>query len=240
MWTSALIIGEMDSITDLFSRHLTRAGFEVNHRTSALGGLEIALQKQPNLILLNCREGDFANMQLSRSLREELLGEDFSIVIIGEKDDAITRRFALEAGANDYIVDKGEEQDLLFRVDRILRGDPHCDSRVLRYADVEMDLERHRVRRRDVALSLTATQFNLLRHFMEHPHHVFTRTRLREEVWGANRDIDEKTVNAAIHRIRQELDSAGGPPLIRTVRGIGYSLDGGGNKDTLIYPSYFG
>ena len=230
MWKfRILLIGEDSPVIELFCQQLIDSDFEVHRSRSALKGLDLALEKQPDVILLNCRQGNFANLQLSRSLREALEGQDVSVIVIGENDDALSRRSALEAGADDYLAEKAGKRHLLSRINRILRGDPDDGGRVLTYADVEMDVDRYRVRRRGVALSLTTTQFKLLRHFLEHPHRVFTRTRLKEEVWGADSNIDETTINASIRRIRQVLGSVGGPELIRTVRGIGYSLDGNGN-----------
>ena len=95
----------------------------------------------------------------------------------------------------------------------------------LAYRDIEMDVEAHRVRRGGKPVQLGPTEFRLLRHFLEHPGRVFSRDRLLESVWQHDPDIDARTVDVHIRRLRLSLNEGGLPDLIRTVRSAGYSLD---------------
>jgi two-component system phosphate regulon response regulator PhoB len=93
------------------------------------------------------------------------------------------------------------------------------------YADLEMDVVAHRVRRSGEQVALGPTEFRLLKHFLEHPGRVFSRERLLDAVWSHDPDIDARTVDVHIRRLRQALNGAGRGDLIRTVRSAGYSLD---------------
>jgi len=93
---------------------------------------------------------------------------------------------------------------------------------------VEMDVAAHRVRRNGDQVALGPTEFRLLKHFLEHPGRVFSRERLLDAVWSHDPDIDARTVDVHVRRLRQALNSSGRPDLIRTVRSAGYSLDSDG------------
>jgi len=95
----------------------------------------------------------------------------------------------------------------------------------LAYADIEMDTASHRVRRAGSPVMLGPTEFRLLKHFLEHPGRVFSRERLLDSVWSHDPDIDARTVDVHVRRLRQALNTGGQPDLIRTVRSAGYSLD---------------
>ena len=95
----------------------------------------------------------------------------------------------------------------------------------LRLADLEMDVVRHKVKRGGRSIVLGPTEFRLLKHFLEHPARVFSRERLLDAVWGRDRDIELRTVDVHIRRLRQALNIEGRPELIRTVRSAGYALD---------------
>ena len=102
---------------------------------------------------------------------------------------------------------------------------PALAGEQLSYRDIEMDVEAHRVRRAGKPVQLGPTEFRLLRHFMESPGRVFTRERLLDAVWQHDPDIDARTVDVHIRRLRKALNEGGRPDMIRTVRSAGYSLD---------------
>ena len=112
------------------------------------------------------------------------------------------------------------------RVGAVLRRvRPALAGEQLAYADLEMDVAAHRVRRGGQPVSLGPTEFRLLKHFLEHPGRVFSRERLLDAVWTHDPDIDSRTVDVHVRRLRQALNAGGRPDLIRTVRSAGYSLD---------------
>jgi two-component system phosphate regulon response regulator PhoB len=112
------------------------------------------------------------------------------------------------------------------RVSAVLRRiRPGLAGERLSYADLEMDVAAHKVRRDGKPIALGPTEFRLLKHFMEHPGRVFTRERLLDAVWSHDPDIELRTVDVHVRRLRKTLNEGGKPDLIRTVRSAGYSLD---------------
>ena len=105
---------------------------------------------------------------------------------------------------------------------------PALAGEQLAFGDIEMDVEAHRVRRAGKLVQLGPTEFRLLRHFMEHPGRVFSRDRLLDAVWAHDPDIDARTVDVHIRRLRKALNDGGHTDVIRTVRSAGYSLDAEG------------
>jgi two-component system phosphate regulon response regulator PhoB len=141
----------------------------------------------------------------------------------GEESDRVR---GLETGADDYVTKPFSPRELLARVGAVLRRmRPALAGEQLSYGDIEMDVEAHRVRRAGKPVQLGPTEFRLLRHLMEHPGRVFSRDRLLDAVWAHDPDIDSRTVDVHIRRLRRALNEGGHPDLIRTVRSAGYSLD---------------
>ena len=120
-------------------------------------------------------------------------------------------------------------RELVARVGAVLRRvRPALAGEQLRYAGLEMDTVTHKVRRDGDAVALGPTEFRLLRHFLEHPGRVFSRERLLDSVWGHDADIEPRTVDVHIRRLRQAINAGGRSDVIRTVRSAGYALDADG------------
>jgi two-component system, OmpR family, phosphate regulon response regulator PhoB len=117
-------------------------------------------------------------------------------------------------------------KELVARVGAVLRRvRPALAGEQLSYADLDMDVAAHRVRRNGDQITLGPTEFRLLKHFLEHPGRVFSRERLLDAVWAHDPEIDTRTVDVHVRRLRQALNAGGRADLIRTVRSAGYSLD---------------
>jgi two-component system phosphate regulon response regulator PhoB len=141
----------------------------------------------------------------------------------GEESDRIR---GLETGADDYVTKPFSPRELIARVGAVLRRmRPALAGEQLSYGDMEMDVQGHRVRRAGKPVQLGPTEFRLLRHLMEHPGQVFSRERLLEAVWPHDPDIDARTVDVHIRRLRKAINDGGQSDPIRTVRSAGYSLD---------------
>ncbi len=144
----------------------------------------------------------------------------------GEEEDRVR---GLETGADDYVTKPFSPRELVARVGAVLRRvRPALAGEALTYADIEMDTVGHKVRRAGEVVSLGPTEFRLLKHFLEHPGWVFSRERLLDAVWGHDSDIESRTVDVHIRRLRKAINIGDRPDIIRTVRSAGYSLDAGG------------
>ncbi len=136
----------------------------------------------------------------------------------------------LETGADDYVTKPFSPRELIARIAAVLRRvRPALAGEVLRYADVEMDVVSHKVRRDGQAVPLGPTEYRLLRHFLEHPGRVFSRERLLDSVWAHDHEIELRTVDVHVRRLRKALNDGRKQDLIRTVRSAGYALDADGD-----------
>ena len=141
----------------------------------------------------------------------------------GEEEDRVR---GLETGADDYVTKPFSPRELIARVNAVLRRvRPALAGEVLSFADLEMDTVAHKVRRAGQLVALGPTEFRLLRHLLEHPGWVFSRERLLDSVWGQDSEIELRTVDVHIRRLRKAVNAGGLPDIIRTVRSAGYSLD---------------
>ena len=143
------------------------------------------------------------------------------------RGDETDRVRGLDIGADDYVPKPFSMSELVARVRALMRraGGTAASNEVLRYADVEMDLAEHRVRRSGREVRLGPTEFRLLRHFLENPQRVFSRERLLDAVWGRDVYVEPRTVDVHIRRLRKALNDGAQTDLIRTVRSAGYALD---------------
>jgi two-component system phosphate regulon response regulator PhoB len=143
----------------------------------------------------------------------------------GEEEDRVR---GLETGADDYVTKPFSPRELVARVGAVLRRvRPALAGEQLTYSDIEMDTVGHKVRRSGEVIPLGPTEFRLLKHFLEHPGWVFSRERLLDAVWGHDSDIESRTVDVHIRRLRKAINRGDRPDIIRTVRSAGYALDSG-------------
>lgn len=187
--------------------------------------IRAALDGSYDLVLLDGRVDPQRGLQICRGLRaiDEL--RSTPIVVLTRTEDTGTRVAALEAGADDCVSQSLGGREFLLRLQAaVRRTGAGEDERCLSYADLELDLQRFKVRRAGATINLPSVQFRLLRHFLEYPTVVFSRRQLLEQVWK-DTSIDERTVNVAIVRLRRAINSRGGSNLIRSVPGMGYALD---------------
>jgi len=134
----------------------------------------------------------------------------------------------IETGADDYVVKPYSPREVVARIKGLLRrADPSLASETLAYADITMDLSRHKVTRDGQAVRFGPTEFRLLKALLKKPGQVYSRERLLDMAWGRDVYVDDRTVDVHIRRLRKVLNANGGPDLIRTVRGEGYAIDAG-------------
>ena len=186
----------------------------------------MARESPPDLVLLDWMIEGVAGIEVCRRLRRAPATAQVPIIMLTARGEEADRIRGLETGADDYVAKPFSPRELVARVGAVLRrARPALAAERLAYADLEMDLVAHKVKRAGHMVALGPTEFRLLRHFLERPGRVFSRERLLDSVWGQDSDIELRTVDVHIRRLRKAINAGGRPDVIRTVRSAGYALD---------------
>ncbi len=223
---SLLLVEDDTALAELLDWHFQQEGYEVVRTPDGEEALLLARESPPDIVLLDWMIEGLSGIEVCRRLRRTSETANVPIIMLtarGEEEDRIR---GLETGADDYVTKPFSPRELVARVAAILRRvRPSLVGEVLVYADIELDAVAHKSKRGGQSLQLGPTEFRLLRHFLEHPGRVFSRDRLLDAVWGMDSDIELRTVDVHIRRLRKAVNLPGLPDLIRTVRSAGYALD---------------
>ena len=221
-----LLVEDDRALADLLMWHFEREGYEIVRTADGDEALLLAEERTPDLVILDWMIEGVSGIEVCRRLRRRASTSAVPIIMLTARGEESDRIRGLETGADDYVTKPFSPRELLARVGAVLRRvRPALAGEQLSYGDLEMDVQSHRVRRGGKPVSLGPTEFRLLRHLMENPGRVFSRERLLAAVWTHDPDIDERTVDVHVRRLRRALNQDGGTDLIRTVRSAGYSLD---------------
>jgi two-component system phosphate regulon response regulator PhoB len=221
-----LLVEDDRPLAELLTFHLTRAGYEVVHTGDGHDALDLARSKAPDLVLLDWMIEGTSGIEVCRQLARMKHSKPVPIIMITARGEETDRIRGLDTGADDYITKPFSPKEMLARIAAVLRRvRPALAGETLAFEDLEMDLATYRVRRAGRPVHLSPSEFRLLRHFMESPRRVFTREGLLETVWSEGSELDLRTVDVQIRRIRKALNEGGKPDLIRTVRSAGYALE---------------
>jgi len=221
-----LLVEDDRALADLLLWHFDREGYDIVRTADGDEALILAEERTPDLVILDWMIEGVSGIEVCRRLRRRASTAHVPIIMLTARGEESDRIRGLETGADDYVTKPFSPRELLARVGAVLRRvRPALAGEHLAFSDIEMDIEAHRVRRGGEPVQLGPTEFRLLRHFMEHPGRVFSRERLLDAVWGHDPDIDSRTVDVHIRRLRKSLNAGGGADVIRTVRSAGYSLD---------------
>jgi two-component system phosphate regulon response regulator PhoB len=224
-----LLVEDDPALADLLKWHFEREDFDVAHTPDGDEALLLAAETPPDIILLDWMIEGISGLEVCRRVRRAPETANVPIIMLTGRGEEADRVRGLETGADDYVTKPFSPRELVARVRAVLRRvRPALAGELLKFADLEMDIVSHKVKRAGKTIPLGPTEFRLLRHFLEHPGRVFSRARLLDSVWGRDRDIELRTVDVHIRRLRQAINIGGKPELIRTVRSAGYALDDDG------------
>jgi two-component system phosphate regulon response regulator PhoB len=218
-----LLVEDDRSIAELVTFHFTRAGYTVTSTPSGEEAQLLVDEIRPDLLILDWMVEGISGIELCRRLRRKPATANLPILMLTARGEEADRLRGLETGADDFITKPFSPKELVARAGAVLRRvRPALAAEALDYGGLEMDLSAHRVRRDGKTVPLGPTEFRLLRHFLENPGRVFSRQQLLDAVWRHNEDIELRTVDVHIRRLRLAL---GEPDIVRTVRSAGYALD---------------
>lgn len=221
-----LVVEDEGALQKLLAYNLKAADFDVVQAYDGEEALMLIEEREPDLVLLDWMLPQLSGLELCRRLRRRPETSAVPIIMLTARGEEPDRLRGLETGADDYITKPFSPAELLARIRAVLRRvRPAFADQVLSFHDLRMDLMAHRVFRRDREIHLSPTEFRLLRHFLENPGRVFSRSALLDRVWGGELDIELRTVDATIRRLRRALNAGEDADLLRTVRAEGYSLD---------------
>jgi len=222
MEKTILIIEDDTDILNLIDWHLKAEGYNTLQSKDGKEGLEIAIQKRPDLIILDLMLPGMDGFQVCKTLKRNETTDSIAIIMLTAKGEEVDRVVGFELGADDYIVKPFSPRELVLRIRAIMRrSDRENDKLVLlRHKDLNIDPERFQVYIGDAPLQLTLTEFNLLLELIQNKGRVRTRDQLLDRVWGYQFEGYARTVDTHIRRLRQKI----GPYAddIETVRGVGY------------------
>lgn len=219
-----LVVEDEPKTGDYLKQGLIEAGFVVDLARDGHDGLHIALTEMQDLVILDVMLPGLDGWQLLQGIRRA--GKDVPVLFLTARDNVDDRVKGLELGADDYLVKPFAFSELLARVRTLLRrGKSNRESEILRAADLNLDLIRHRASRAGKRIDLTAKEFALLELLLRRQGEVLPRSLIASQVWDMNFDSDTNVVEVAIRRLRAKVDDNFERKLIHTVRGMGYVLE---------------
>jgi two-component system, OmpR family, response regulator len=219
-----LVVDDELYITDLLGAALRFEGFTVEVASTGTEAMAMAQKGRHDLVLLDVMLPDVNGTEICRRLRAE--GIDTPVLFLTARDATEDKVAGLTVGGDDYVAKPFSLDELVARIHAILRrtaGPGGADSDRLVFADLEMDDDTHEVWRQGVLIDLTATEFNLLRYLLENARRVMSKSDIVDHVWTYEFDGDPNIVETYISYLRKKIDNFD-PPLIHTIRGVGYSL----------------
>jgi two-component system phosphate regulon response regulator PhoB len=224
-----LLVEDDAALAELLIYHFTREEFEVQQTPDGEEAMLLATENPPDLVLLDWMIEGVSGIEVCRRLRRLPGTANVPIIMLTARGEEADRVRGLETGADDYVTKPFSPRELVARVGAVLRRvRPALAGEQLAYADIEMDIVSHKVKRGGDPIQLGPTEFRLLKHFLEHPGRVFSRERLLDSVWGHDSYIEPRTVDVHIRRLRKAINLGGKSDIIRTVRSAGYALDNEG------------
>jgi two-component system OmpR family response regulator len=219
-----LVVDDEAPITELLSTALRYMGYEV--ATAATGGaaLESASKSPPDLVVLDVMLPDIDGFEVCRRLRAD--GDFVPVIFLTARDAEEDRVTGFIRGGDDYVTKPFSLEELTLRIGALLRRTKTADvpaEHRLKYRDLEMDEDRHQVWRAGAEVRLSPTEFRLLRYLMLNAERVLSKQQILDHVWQYDFNGDDNVVETYVSYLRRKLDT-GHEPLIRTVRGFGYTL----------------
>jgi two-component system copper resistance phosphate regulon response regulator CusR len=221
-----LIVEDDRKIREFLEQSLREAGFAADGVSDAASALASAVEGPYDVMVVDLGLPDMDGLDLIDGLRRR--GVDTPVLILSARRSVDDRVRGLERGGDDYLPKPFAVAELLARLRALIRRSAargtDAEATAIRVADLEIDLLRHESRRRGELLPLSPREFQLLEYLARNPGRVLTRTMILDHVWQMRFDPSTNVVDVHIHRLRAKVDREGWPPLIHTVRAVGYVL----------------
>ena len=224
---TVLVIDDEQPIVEILKFNLTKEGYAVLEAYDGAAGLSLALEKNPDLILLDVMLPKMDGFEVCRKIREK---SSVPIIMLTAREEEVDKVLGLELGADDYMTKPFSVRELTARVKANLRR-MNIDkdlpttnaANIIVSGDLSVNTERYEVKKRDKVIDITLREFELLKFLATQPEKIFTRENLLEKVWGYEYYGDVRTVDVTVRRLREKIeDDPSMPRYIITKRGVGY------------------
>jgi DNA-binding response OmpR family regulator len=220
-----LVVEDEARIAGFIKKGLEEESYAVDVVNNGSDALDWVATASYNVILLDVMLPGLNGFEVSRLLRER--GVTTPILMLTARDEVDDRVTGLDAGADDYLAKPFAFKELLARIRALARrsGTTAVPTTVLRLADLELDTVTHRAKRGHREIELTAKEYALLEYLLRHARRPLNRTLIRESIWGYDYYGASNVVDVYIGHLRKKLEANNEPPLVQTVRGVGYKID---------------
>jgi two-component system phosphate regulon response regulator PhoB len=221
-----LLVEDDPSLSELLEYRFQNEGYDVRSTADGDEALLLAAEDTPDLVILDWMIEGTSGIEVCRRLRRDKQTAHVPIIMLTAREDEDDRVRGLDTGADDYLTKPFSPRELLARVSAVMRRiRPALAGETITVGDITLDPVGHRVLRRGQTLKLGPTEYRLLKFFMESPGRVFNRGQLLDGVWGTESDIELRTVDVHIRRLRKAIEIEGAKDPVRTVRSAGYSFE---------------
>ncbi|MGI9377251.1 MAG: phosphate regulon transcriptional regulator PhoB [Tsuneonella suprasediminis] len=221
-----LLVEDDQALSELLEYRFHNEGYNVRVTADGDEALEMAAEEVPDLVILDWMIEGTSGIEVCRRLRRDKSTAHVPIIMLTAREAEDDRIRGLETGADDYLTKPFSPRELLARVAAVMRRiRPALAGESITVGDLTLDPVAHRVERRGRALQLGPTEYRLLKFLMENPGRVFSRNQLLDGVWGTGSDIELRTVDVHIRRLRKAIEMENTKDPVRTVRGAGYSIE---------------
>lgn len=225
MKPQVLIIEDERALVTMLRYNLEKAGFEVAEAFDGEEALLRVAERKPDVVLLDWMLPLVSGIEICRRLRRSGETRSLPILFLTARAEEADRVRGLDCGADDYVVKPFSPSELVARLRALIRRSQGGGDESLHCADVAIDLARHRVTRAGRPVHLGPTEYRLLVHLMRHKARVFSRDQLLDAVWGEDAEVEARTVDVYIRRLRKALNEGGETDILRTVRSAGYAVE---------------
>ncbi len=222
---TVLIIEDDPAITIGLKKNLKYEGYEVVTVADGQRGLEMAVDKRPDLIVLDVMLPNMSGFEVCKTLKKNEV--DIPIIIISAKDQEIDKIMGLDLGADDYMTKPFSVRELVARINAVLRRKKRYERDIdaFQFGDVAVDFIARTVTKAQKPLDLSPREFDLLAYFIKHPNQVLERRQILNKVWGYDYYGTARTIDNFVTKLRQKVEpDAENPIYLMTVRGIGYKF----------------
>ncbi|MFD1020237.1 response regulator transcription factor [Thalassobacillus hwangdonensis] len=220
--TSILIVDDDQHILNLVEIDLTNAGYQVQKAADGQEALSVLEKQLIDLTVVDIMMPHMDGYQLTQKIRDSY---DIPVIMLTAKGELHDKEKGFRSGTDDYMVKPFEPQELIFRIQAVLRRYDKVSGTVTKIGDMTIDRKSYEVQIGEHNLLLPLKEFELLALLAAHPNHVFSRNDLIEKIWGFDFEGDDRTVNVHIKRIRERLSNLTETIEIVTIRGVGYKLE---------------